>query len=336
MRRTRALRPAAALAALGLSLAVSACSVTGDQAASGTDSADALADLRIMVPNSAGGGYDTTARVAAKVMEDEGIAEGIEVFNLEGAGGTVGLARTVNEKGNGDLAMLMGLGVVGASYTNDTDATLTETTPLAKLIEEPGAIMVPKDSPFETIEDLVAAWKKDPGSLTVGGGSSPGGPDHLLPMQLADAVGIDPREVNFVTYDGGGDLLPAILGNKLDFATSGAGEFLDQIGSGEVRVLATSGEERLEQVADAPTLKESGIDLVFTNWRGIVAPPEISDADREAMITALEDLHASDGWKQALEDNGWADAFMTGDEFGAFLSEQDNRVRETLAQLGLA
>lgn len=333
MRRPHTIRAVAALAAAGLTLGLSACSVTGDNA--DDTGARALADLRIMVPNSPGGGYDTTARVAAKVLDDEGIAPGIEVFNLEGAGGTVGLARTVNEKGNGDLAMLMGLGVVGASYTNDTDATLTDTTPIAKLIEEPGAIMVAKDSPFQTIDDLVKAWKADPGSLTVGGGSSPGGPDHLLPMQLADTVGIDPKTVNFVSYDGGGDLLPAILGNKLDFATSGAGEFLDQIESGEIRVLATSGEERLEGV-DAPTLQESGIDLLFTNWRGIVAPPGVSDEDRTALIDALQKMHDSAGWKQALEDNGWTDAFVTGDEFGDFITDQDARVRDTLSQLGLA
>ena len=101
-------------------------------------------------------------------------------------------------------------------------------------------------------------------------------------MQLAQAVGIDAKKVNFVSYDGGGDLLPAILGNKLGFGASGVGEFLDQIEAGEVRVLATSGEERLDGV-DAPTLKESGIDLVFTNWRGIVAPPDISDADKDAL-----------------------------------------------------
>ncbi|MGH3363915.1 MAG: Bug family tripartite tricarboxylate transporter substrate binding protein [Nocardioidaceae bacterium] len=332
MRRTRAIRLAAL--ASGLALTASACGVTGGEGGSSAEG-EPLTDLRVMVPNSAGGGYDTTARVAAKVMEDEDIASGIEVFNLEGAGGTVGLARTVNEKGNGDLAMLMGLGVVGASYTNETDATLSQTTPLARLIEEPGAVMVPKDSPFKTIDDLVAAWKQDPGSLTVGGGSSAGGPDHLLPMQLAEAVGIDPRDVNFVSYDGGGDLLPAILGNKLDFATSGPSEYLDQIESGEIRVLATSGEERLDTV-DVPTLKESGIDLLFTNWRGLVAPPEISDADRDRLVGALEDLHGSAGWDKALEQNGWTDAFMTGDEYAGFLQEQDQRVEDTLSQLGLA
>jgi putative tricarboxylic transport membrane protein len=332
MRHNRALRLTALVA--GLALAASACGVTGDSEDSGS-AGGPLTDRRIMVPNSAGGGYDTTARTAAAAMEKEGIAKGIDVFNLEGAGGTVGLARTVNEKGNGELAMLMGLGVVGASYTNDTDASLGDTTPLARLIEEPGAIMVPKDSPYQTIEDLVEAWKKDPGAVNVGGGSSPGGPDHLLPMQLADAVGIDPKSVNFVSYDGGGDLLPAILGNKLDFATSGPSEFLDQIESGQLRVLATTGEERLDTV-DAPTLKESGIDLVFTNWRGIVAPPGISDADRDAWIDALEQMHESAAWDKALTDNGWTDAFVTGDEFGTFMEEQDQRVVDVLSQLGLA
>jgi putative tricarboxylic transport membrane protein len=288
-----------------------------------------------MVPNTPGGGYDTTARAAAKVLEDEKLATNPEVFNLAGAGGTVGLARVVNEKGNGDLAMLMGLGVVGASYTNKSESKLTETTPLAKLIEEPSAIMVSKDSPYKTIDDLVAAWKKDPSKVSVGGGSSAGGPDHLLPMQLAGAVGIDATKVNFVSYDGGGDLLPAILGNKLGFAASGAGEYMQQIKSGSIRVLATSGENRLESV-DAPTLKESNIDLVFTNWRGIVAPPGISDEDKASLIAALEKMHATERWKEALKTNSWTDAFITGDEFETFLAEQDKRVADVLTKLGLA
>ncbi len=326
----------------GAALALSACGVTGSDSApaddgggsTGSAEAQPLTDKRIMVPNSAGGGYDQTARTAAQVMEETGISSGLEVFNLEGAGGTVGLARVVSEEANGDLAMLMGLGVVGASYTNDSEATLTETTPLAKLIEEPGAIMVPADSEFETIHDLVEAWKADPGSLSVGGGSNPGGPDHLLPMQLAQAVGIDPTQVNFVSYDGGGDLLPAILGSKLDFATSGVGEFKDQIETGEIRVLAVSSEEPVEGI-DAPTLTESDIDLVFTNWRGIVAPPGIEDADRDAWISALEAMHATPEWEEALETNGWTDAFITGDEYAEFLTEQDERVADVLTELGL-
>ncbi|MET3140987.1 UNVERIFIED_ORG: putative tricarboxylic transport membrane protein [Arthrobacter sp. UYEF10] len=338
MRQIRALRIAAVAA--GIALMATGCGATGKSSTDGASSGSGAAagpvtGLQIMVPNTPGGGYDTTARVAAKVLDDEKVATNTEVFNLAGAGGTVGLARIVNEKGNGDLAMLMGLGVVGASYTNKSESKLTDTTPLARLIEEPGAIMVSKNSPYKSIDDLVSAWKADPGSISVGGGSSPGGPDHLLPMQLAGAVGIDATKVNFVSYDGGGDLLPAILGNKVGFAASGAGEYLQQIKSGDVRVLATSGTERLEGV-DAPTLKESGIDLVFSNWRGMVAPPGITEADKAKLIAALEKMHGTDAWKEALKKNSWTDAFVTGDEFETFLTEQDKRVADVLTKLGLA
>ncbi|WDZ85508.1 Bug family tripartite tricarboxylate transporter substrate binding protein [Micromonospora cathayae] len=317
-------------------LALAACGATAGPDDSGPAGDEPATGLRIMVPNSPGGGYDTTARTAAKVMEDAKIATGVQVFNLPGAGGTVGLQRTVNEKGNGKLAMQMGLGVVGASYTAKSAATLTQTTPLAKLIEEAGAIVVPKDSPYRTIGDLVAAWKADPKGIAVGGGSSPGGPDHLLPMQLAKTVGIDPRQVNYVSYDGGGELLPAVLGGKVAFGASGFGEFLDQVEAGQVRVLAVTSEQPIEALKEVPTLKSAGIDLVFTNWRGMVAPPGISDADRQVWIDALTRMHESAEWKAELAKRGWTDAFVTGDAFATFLTEQDRSVAELLSQLGLA
>lgn len=323
--------PRLAASGLAVALLVSACGTTRDDA----DATAQLTDFRIMIPTAAGGGYDVTGRTAAKVMEEARIARRIEVFNLVGAGGTVGLTRLVNEKGNGDLAMLMGLGVVGSVYTNKSKASLQDTTPLAKLIEEPGIIVVPKDSPYKTLDALIAAWKADPGKVTVGGASSPGGPDHLLPMQLAQAVGIEPKRVNYVGYDSGGELLPAVLGNKLSFAASGVGEYLDQIKAGAVRVLAVTSAERLD-VLDAPTLKEQGVDLEFANWRGIVAPPGIDAKSKDALIDALDRMHESDGWKDAIKRNGWTDAYVTGDEYGAFLKEQDQRVESVLDELGLA
>jgi len=289
-----------------------------------------------MVPNSPGGGYDTTARTAAQVMEKEKITGSVQVFNLPGAGGTVGLQRVVNEKGNGKLAMQMGLGVVGAAYTQKSQAKLSETTPIAKLIEEAGAIVVPADSPYQDITSLVAAWKKNPKSLAVGGGSSPGGPDHLLPMQLAQAAGIDPKTVSYVSYDGGGELLPAILGKKIAFGASGFGEFLDQVEAGDVKILAVTSAERVAALPDVPTLKESGIDLEFTNWRGVVAPPGLSDADKAVWVDAFTKMHASQAWKDELKKRGWVDAFETGDEFGSFLTAQDAEVAKILQTLGLA
>lgn len=334
---TLKLKVGAAIAAAGALLVTAGCGATANQAESGagTEAGQPLTGVRFMVPNTAGGGYDTTARAAAKVMDEIEATENVEVFNLAGAGGTVGLSRTVSEKGNGRLMMMMGLGVVGAQYTNNSEAKLDQTTPIAKLIEESGAIVVPKDSPYQSINDLVAAWKADPKAMAVGGGSSPGGPDHLLPMQLAQAVGIDPRQVNFVSYDGGGDLLPALLGGKIAFGASGFSEFLDQVEAGEVRVLAISGAERVDAI-DAPTLTESGIDLVFTNWRGVVAPPEISDADKAALVGALTAMHTSSQWQEVLTKNGWTDAYLPADEFAPFLTEQTTAVEDTLKNLGLA
>ncbi|WP_460358853.1 Bug family tripartite tricarboxylate transporter substrate binding protein [Mycobacterium sp. ZZG] len=308
-------------------LLLSGCGVTRGEQTS-------LHRLRMMVPNSPGGGYDLTARTAVKIMEDEEITGRVEVFNVIGAGGTVAMARLMNERGNGDLMMMMGLGVVGATFTNGSAARASDATALAKMVEEQEGILVPADSPFRTVQDFVSAWKADPAKVTVGGGSSPGGPDHLFPMETARAVGVDPTKVNFVSYDGGGDLLTALLGNKIAAGTSGLGEYVDQIESGQVRVLAVSGDERVEGV-DAPTLTEAGIDLTFTNWRGVIAPPGISDEDRAAMVRILEELHATDAWKEALVTNGWSDAFMTGEPFEAFLREQDQRVETTLTDLGL-
>ena len=309
-------------------LLVSACGVTRGEEASG------LHRLRMMVPNSPGGGYDLTARTAVKIMEDDDITGRVEVFNVIGAGGTVAMARLMNEKGNGDLMMMMGLGVVGATYTNGSKARASDATALAKMVEEQEGILVPADSPFKTVQDFVAAWKADPASVTIGGGSSPGGPDHLFPMETAKAAGVDPAEVNFVSYDGGGDLLTALLGKKITVGTSGLGEFVDQIESGQLRVLAVSGSERVEDV-DAPTLSEAGINLTFTNWRGILAPPGISDDARQALVKVLEELHGTQQWKEALVKNGWTDAFETGAPFEQFLKDQDNRVSSTLTDLGL-
>ncbi|GAB3440944.1 tripartite tricarboxylate transporter substrate binding protein [Phycicoccus ginsengisoli] len=333
-RPTTALAAATAVAALLLS----ACGATADKgaAAASSEGGKPATGLQLMVPNSPGGGYDTTARTAAKVMEAEKITGQVQVFNLPGAGGTVGLQRVVNEKGNGKLAMQMGLGVVGAAYTQKSKATLADTTPIAKLIEEAGAIVVPKDSPYKDINQLVAAWKADPKKMAVGGGSSPGGPDHLLPMQLAKAVGIDPKQVSYVSYDGGGELLPALLGNKIAFGASGFGEFLDQVEAGDVRVLAVTSEQPIEALKDVKTLKDQGIDLVFTNWRGIVAPPGISDADTKAWTDALTKMHDTQAWKDEEKKRGWTDAFQTGDEFSSFLKQQDQDVAAILKQLGLA
>lgn len=313
--------------ALTMLLALGAC---------GTSAAEAtlVNPTRMMVPNTPGGGYDITARVTARVMEDAGISGHMEIFNVPGDGGSVALARLMNETGNRGLVMMMGLGVVGSSYANGSRIKVSDATPVAKLLEEPEGILVRADSPYRTVGDLVAAWKASPHSVTVGGGSAVGGPDHLFPMELARAAGIRITDVKYQSYSGGGELLPALLGSKIAFGTSGIAEYEEQIASGQLRVLAVSSQDRQPGIA-APTLRESGIDLAFTNWRGLMAPPGLSDPDRKRLIEALTRLHESPAWKQALSDNGWEDSFITGADFDTFLKQQESTVASNLTELGL-
>lgn len=329
-RRPRRTRTALVLAlVLAFVTTLGACGVTR-----GGDDPDNRR-LRMMIPNSPGGGYDLTGRAAAQVMEEKGLTGRFEITNVTGASGTVAMQRLLNERGADDLVMLMGLGVVGATYTNDSAARVSKATPIARLVEEQEGLLVPADSPFRTVDDLVKAWKKNPKSITVGGGSSPGGPDHLFPMQLAQTLGIDPKDVNYIAYDGGGPLTTALLGKKIQVGTSGLGEFQGQIDDGSLRVLAVSGGKRLEGV-DARTLTEAGVDLVFTNWRGLLAPPGIDDTTRDYLTELVTKMHDTPQWREALKRNGWSDAFATGKEFGTFLTEQDERVDSTLKELGLS
>lgn len=290
--------------------------------------------LRLMVPNSPGGGYDVTGRTAVKITETTGITDPVQVFNLSGAGGALALSRLMHETGNPELLMMMGLGVIGATVTNKSTARVTDATPIARLIEEQEAVMVPAGSPYGTIGELVAAWQAHPDRLRVGGGSLTGGPDHLLSMQVAEAVGIDPHQVTYVAHDGGCELLPALLEDRVDVAVSGVREYNEQFKSGQLRVLAVSGDARVPNI-DAPTLTESGIAVVFANWRGVIAPPGITESERDALISIFSDLDGTAQWQAELVKNGWTDALLTGDAFGDFLAEQDRNVQEALRTLGV-
>ena len=300
---------------------------------SGCGSSGGGTELRVMVPNSPGGGYDVTARTAMKITESTGITGAVPVFNLTGAGGTVALTRLMHESGNPDLLMMMGLGVVGASITNASSSRVTQTTPIARLMEEPEGIMVRADSPLQSLGELTAAWRADPTRFAIGGGSLRGGPDHLLTMKMAEALGIAPSDVSYLSHDGGGELLPALLAGRISAAASGVWEYTEQIRSGQIRVLAVSGRDRLPGVA-APTLTESGVGVVFSNWRGVIAAPGISDEDRQRLIGVFTDLTATAQWQAELTDNGWTDALLTGDDFAAFLAEQDRDVESQLRVLG--
>jgi putative tricarboxylic transport membrane protein len=229
--------------------------------------------------------------------------------------------------------MVMGLVMIGAIETNQSPVNLSQVTPIASLTSEWMAVVVPADSKFQTMADLVAAFKADPTSVSWAGGSV-GGTDHILVGLIAKAAGIDPKGINYIAHAGGGEAKAALLSGAVSAGVSGLSEFRDQVEAGQLRLLGVSSAERLAGV-DAPTLKESGVEVVLANWRAVVAPPDISAEDRAAIIAGLDKMHASAEWKAALEKNNWGDFYQSGDAFAAFIDDEIVRIRGVLRDIGL-
>lgn len=290
--------------------------------------------LQIMAPAKPGGGWDTTARELQRSLQEAKLVKTVDVFNVEGAGGTVGLADLASKyKDDGHMMMVMGLVMIGAIGLNEAPVGLDKSTPIARLTGEYEVIVVPAASDLQTMEDLVKMFTADPASVSWAGGSA-GGTDHLLVGFIAQALKIDPTQINYVPFSGGGEALASLLGNETTAGVSGLGEFLPQIESGELRALAVSGRAEGSE-ATIPTLKESGVDVELANWRGIVAPPEISADDKTAMLAAIKALHESDVWKATLTKFDWIDLYMEDEEFATFIADETTRINDTLVSLGL-
>src|SRR5215208_5278700 len=281
-------------------------------------SAHAQLELKIMAPAGPGGGWDAAARSLQQVMTATGAAKSVQVTNVAGAGGTVGLAQFVNAaKGDGNQLMVNGITMVGAILTNKAPVNLDMVTPIARLTGDPLVIVVPADSPHKTIQDLAAAVKADPAKVTWAGGSA-GGADHILAALFTKASGSDPAKVNYIAFSGGGEALAAMLGGKVTAGISGYGEFESQIKAGKLRALAISSGKRLSG-ADVPTLKEQGMDVEVVNWRAIVAPPAITADQRKAHAETVDKLVKSKEWAEILKQRGWEDFYLAGAPFETFL-----------------
>jgi putative tricarboxylic transport membrane protein len=290
--------------------------------------------LEILVPAAPGGGWDQTGRAMQNALQEAGLASGIQVVNIPGAGGTIGLAQFVSGKeGQGNALMTGGLVMLGAILTNQSPVTLEQVTPIARLTGEYEVIVVPASSELQSLDDLVAKFKEDPQSVSWGGGSA-GGTDHMLVGLIAKQVGVEPSGINYVPFAGGGEALASILGGHVSAGVSGYQEFAGQIETGDLRALAISSTERLEGV-DIPTLKEQGVDVELTNWRAVFAPPGISDEDKQALGDAVGQMVESPAWQQTLADRAWLDLYLPPDEFAAFLAEDRAQVETVLKDIGL-
>ncbi|QFZ84739.1 tripartite tricarboxylate transporter substrate binding protein [Variovorax paradoxus] len=295
--------------------------------------AQASLDLKIIAPAGPGGGWDSASRSLQQVLTATGAAKNVQVVNVPGAGGTVGLAQFVNNaKGDGNQLMVMGITMVGAVLTNKAPVGLDAVTPIARMTGDPLVVVVPANSPHKTLKDLAAAVKADTSKVVWAGGSA-GGADHILAGLIAKQAG-DAAKLNYVPFSGGGEALAEMLGGRVTAGVSGYNEFESQIKAGKLRALGVSTAKRIEGV-DVPTLKEQGIDVELVNWRGVVAGPAISEPQKAALVAAVNKALKSPEWAKISKARGWDDAYLDADAFAAFLKSDQQRVKEVLSSIGL-
>jgi putative tricarboxylic transport membrane protein len=293
-----------------------------------------FASLHMFIPAGPGGGWDGLGRAIEQVARQAGLVGSFQFENVGGAGGTVGLPRFVGQRrGRPDALMVAGSVMVGAVLTNKTPVGLKDVTPIARMTEEVGVVVVPANSEFRDIQGLLDALKANPGGVAVGGGSA-GGTDHITLGLILRALGRSAREASYVAFAGGGPAQAAILGAQVKAGISGLSAFAEQVKAGRMRALATTGETRTEP--SIPTLKESGIDVVTANWRGVFAPPGIRPDARGRLVALMTEIHALPAWKELLRQRDWADAFLTGADFEEFLRRDTAATETVLKEIGLA
>jgi putative tricarboxylic transport membrane protein len=296
--------------------------------------AHAAANLKLMIPANPGGGWDTTGRALGKALTEAKVADSVSYDNKGGAAGALGLAQFVNgSKGDPNAMMVMGAVMLGGIITGKPPVNLSQATPLARLTSEYNVFVVPPNSPFKTMADVVAQLKKDPGSVKWGGGSR-GSTEHIAAAMIARDVGADPAKINYVAFRGGGEATAAILGGNVSIGGSGFSEFAEYINTGKMRAIAVTSATRLKGV-NVPTLKEQGINVEIGNWRGVYGAPGITAAQRKALTDMLVAALKTKSWTESMEKNAWTPAVLTGPAFDKFVDDEFASLRATMVKSGM-
>ena len=297
-------------------------------------SAHAAAAIKMMIPANPGGGWDSTGRALGKALLDSGAASSVTYDNKGGAAGAIGLAQFVNSsKGDPNALMVMGAVMLGGIITGKPPVNLSQVTPIARLTTEYNVFVLPPNSPFKNMAEVIAQLKKDPGSVKWGGGSR-GATEHIAAAMIARDVGVDPAKINYVAFRGGGEAIAAILGGNVTIGGSGYSEFAEYIAAGKMRAVGVTSATRLKGV-NVPTLKEQGVNVEIGNWRGVYGAPGITAAQRKVLIDALAKTYKHKAWQDAMEKNGWTPAWMAGDDFSNFVDAEFASLRATMVKSGM-
>ena len=291
--------------------------------------------IRIMGPSAPEAGFATTAKAIQQAMTTSGAAKEVEVYFAPGDGGLAGLTQFVKEaKGDGTQLMVTGYTTIGSILVNKSPVTLDDVTPIARITSHvPFGVLVSAASPIKDVKQLAAMLKADPAKVAWVAGSV-GGAGHTAVVMFAQLNQVDPARLNFTVLLGGGAHEAVLDGRATVALSSSYSAYEKEIRAGKLRLLGITAAKRRPDI-DAPTLAEQGFPLVFENWRGVVAAPGISVAQRRALAEKVEKMARSPAWKEILAQRNWDDAYLGGAEFEEFLRSERNKVERALQASGM-
>lgn len=300
-----------------------------------TASATDIDKLHFLIPGGAGGGWDVTARGTGEALTKSGIVGTASYENMSGGGGGKAIGYLIeNAKSNYDTIMVNSTPIVIRSLVGRFPYNFRDLTMIAGTIGDYAAFVVHKDSPIKSFTDLVEQFKKNPRKVAIGGGSAPGSMDHLVAAQAMEAAGEDPTKVKYIAYDAGGKAMAALLSGEIKALSTGFSEAVALAKAGEVRVIGMTGDKRNDALADAPTLKEQGINMEFVNWRGFFAAPGLPKEKADSYRAALAKMYDTPEWEVVRKRNGWVNIHNEGKDFETFLTKQETIMKDLMKKLG--
>ncbi len=299
------------------------------------DGHQVLESIHFLIPGGAGGGWDGTARGTGEALTNAGLVGSASYENMSGGGGGKAIAYLIeNAESNHGTLMVNSTPIVIRSLTGVFPQSFRDLTLVAGTIGDYAAIVVGKDSAINSMDDLVKAYAADPNGTAVGGGSVPGGMDHLVAAMVMEAAGQDPIGVKYLAYDGGGQAMAALLSGEIKALSTGFSEAVELANAGEVKIIGVTSDERVDAAPDAPTMMEQGIDTTFVNWRGFFAAPGLPDDKLTMYKDAIAMMYETPEWEEVRARNGWANIHNPGDEFEAFLENQEEVIGTLMKKLG--
>ena len=301
----------------------------------GTVTAADLEKIHFLIPGGAGGGWDGTARGTGEALTKSGIIDKASYENMSGGGGGKAIGFLIeNANSNHDTLMVNSTPIVIRSLVGRFPYNFRDLTMIAGTIGDYAAFVVHKDSPINSFKDLVAAYQANPRKVAIGGGSVPGGMDHLVAALAMQAAGQDPTRVKYIPYDAGGKAMAALLSGEIKALSTGFSEAVGMANAGEVKVIGVTSAERVDAFKSAPTLKEQGYDAEFVNWRGFFAAPGLPADKADAFRSALAKMYNTPEWEAVRARNGWVNIHNPGNKFVSFLENQEKVIKDLMTKLG--